>query len=322
MAPNQPSTLRFSSANIPERDRLSLFREMFARGVANMDVTPLDEKCRAEVELRMFPGASVMWGSNSAYRFEKNRDPGKTDDDCVLVWSTGPALFQHLGKQVVLGAGPAIFMSCAEKGAGENALPIEHVTLKLPRAVLKPLVVGLEDTFMSPVSPQTDALRLLKSYLETLRADHESTGIDLQRAMVLHIYDLVALALGATRDAAQLAGSRGLPAARLDAIKKYTLEHLGDPALSVKDVARAQGVTPRYVQILFEGEGKTFSSFLLQSRLALAHRRFSDPALASLPIGVIAGDCGFGDLSYFNQTFRRTYGETPADVRNRARRPS
>ena len=53
--------------------------------------------------------------------------------------------------------------------------------------------------------------------------------------------------------------------------------------------------------------------------LALAHRRLSDPASVSLPIGAIAADCGFGDLSYFNQSFRRAYGETPSDVRNRAR---
>ena len=59
-------------------------------------------------------------------------------------------------------------------------------------------------------------------------------------------------------------------------MKKHTLEQLGDASLSVKDVARSQGVTPRYVQMLFEREGKTFSSFLLLARLALAHRRLSD----------------------------------------------
>ena len=50
-------------------------------------------------------------------------------------------------------------------------------------------------------------------------------------AMVLHISDLIALALGATRDAAELAGTRGVPADRLDAMKKLTLEQLGDLSL-------------------------------------------------------------------------------------------
>lgn len=319
MTMSPSSTLRFSTADFPERDRLTMFREMFGRGVVNMDITPLGEECRADIELHLFPGASVMWGCNSAHRFEKGRDPGKSDDDCLFAWATSPGLFRHLGREITIGAGPAVLMSCADKATVENASPIRHVTLKLPRAALRPQIKDLEDAFMRPVPAETDALRLLKSYLAAVHADHAAVGIDVQRAMVLHICDLIALALGATHDGAELASGRGLPAARLDAMKKHALEQLGDSLLSVNDIARRQGVTPRYVQKLFETEGRTFSSFLLDTRLALAHRRLGDPGSVSLPIGTIAADCGFGDLSYFNQSFRRRYGETPSDVRNRAR---
>jgi AraC-like DNA-binding protein len=34
----------------------------------------------------------------------------------------------------------------------------------------------------------------------------------------------------------------------------------------------------------------------------------------------VAYEAGFGDLSYFNRTFRRRYGATPSDVREAARR--
>lgn len=316
---DQPSILRFSTAEIPERDRLTMFRDVFSRGVANMDITPLGEQCHAELELHLFPGANVTWGGNSAYRFEKSRDPSKTDDDCLIAWATTPGRFEHLGREITVGAGPAVLLSGAEKAVVENRRPIRHVTVKLPRAVLKPLVVGLEDAFMRPIPRENDALRLLKCYLATVRANSIAGSSELQHAMVLHIGDLIALALGATRDARELAARRGLSAARLDAIKKQIFEHLDEPAFSVNDVALRQGVTPRYVQMLFEREGTTFSSFLLQSRLALAHRRLSDPIGAARQVSAIALDCGFGDLSYFNQCFRRTYGETPSDVRQRAR---
>jgi AraC-like DNA-binding protein len=296
-----------------------MFREGFGRSIANMEITPLGEECHAEIELRMFPGASVMWGSNTAHRFEKGRDPGRSDDDCLFAWATSPGVFRHLGKEFTVDAGPAVLMSCAEKATVENALPINHVTLKVPRAALKPLIVGLEDAFARAVPADTGALRLLKSYLETVRAEHAAADVDLQRAMVLHICDLIALALGATRSAAELAGRRGLPAARLDAMKKLTLARLGDASFSVRDIARSQAVTPRYVQMLFERNGQTFSSYLLQARLALARRRLSHPATVAQTISAIAIDCGFGDLSYFNQSFRREYGETPSDVRHRAR---
>jgi AraC-like DNA-binding protein len=41
----------------------------------------------------------------------------------------------------------------------------------------------------------------------------------------------------------------------------------------------------------------------------------SDPRLADRTIGSIAFDVGFGDLSYFNRSFRRRYGATPGEIR-------
>jgi AraC-like DNA-binding protein len=41
----------------------------------------------------------------------------------------------------------------------------------------------------------------------------------------------------------------------------------------------------------------------------------SDPRFADRNISSVAFDVGFGDLSYFNHTFRRRYAATPTDIR-------
>jgi AraC-like DNA-binding protein len=41
-----------------------------------------------------------------------------------------------------------------------------------------------------------------------------------------------------------------------------------------------------------------------------------DPRFFSHAISTIAFECGFGDLSYFNRSFRRMYGATPSDIRD------
>jgi AraC-like DNA-binding protein len=74
-------------------------------------------------------------------------------------------------------------------------------------------------------------------------------------------------------------------------------------------------VTPRYLQRLFEADGTTFSVFLLGQRLARAYRMLCDQQFWDRPVGVIAYDVGFGDLSYFNRCFRRQYGATPTEIR-------
>jgi AraC-like DNA-binding protein len=134
-----------------------------------------------------------------------------------------------------------------------------------------------------------------------------------------HIQDLVALSIGATRDAAAIAKGRGLRAARLKAIKADIVSNLGHHGLNVGAVALRQGVTSRYVQMLFEGEGRTFSSFVLEQRLARSHRLLTDPHYADWTVSAVAFEAGFGDLSYFHRTFRRLYGATPADIRRDAR---
>jgi AraC-like DNA-binding protein len=53
--------------------------------------------------------------------------------------------------------------------------------------------------------------------------------------------------------------------------------------------------------------------------LRRAHRLLNNPRKISQPINAIALACGFGDLSYFNQSFRRRYGTTPTEVREAAR---
>jgi AraC-like DNA-binding protein len=76
----------------------------------------------------------------------------------------------------------------------------------------------------------------------------------------------------------------------------------------------------RYVQRLFETEGVTFTDFVLDARLAQAHRMLTNDRFANLKISAVACEAGFGDPSYFNRTFRRRYGATPSEVRTQARR--
>jgi AraC-like DNA-binding protein len=142
---------------------------------------------------------------------------------------------------------------------------------------------------------------------------------ELRSLVVNHVYDLVALALRPTRDAAVTANGRGVRAACLHAIKTEIINSLDRHGLSLAGLAERHRVTPRHVQMLFESDGTTFSRFLLDQRLARAHRMLSNPRLAVRTISAIAYEAGFGDLSHFNRAFRRRYGETPSDVRVRSR---
>jgi AraC-like DNA-binding protein len=149
-----------------------------------------------------------------------------------------------------------------------------------------------------------------------LRENPTLTTPEVRHLAVTHIHDLIAVALGATRDGEAIAEGRGIRAARLRAVKDDILANLSAPELTIVAVALRQGVTPRYVHMLFEAEGTTFSEYVLSQRLMRAHRMLTDPRFAGQTITTIAFASGFDDLSYFDRTFRRRFGATPSDVRH------
>jgi AraC-like DNA-binding protein len=89
--------------------------------------------------------------------------------------------------------------------------------------------------------------------------------------------------------------------------------------LSVRLIAAWHGVTPRYVQTLFDDDGSTFTRFVLERRLDEAHRALTDARRRAVPNSTIAYESGFTDLSNFNRAFRQRFAQTPTDVRAAAR---
>nr|WP_249779618.1 helix-turn-helix domain-containing protein [Bradyrhizobium sediminis] len=71
---------------------------------------------------------------------------------------------------------------------------------------------------------------------------------------------------------------------------------------------------------MFESEDTSFSDFVREQRLSRAYRILIDRHHLVRTISSIAFDCGFGDLSYFNRSFRQRYGLTPSGVRELAQR--
>ena len=86
--------------------------------------------------------------------------------------------------------------------------------------------------------------------------------------------------------------------------------------LNGERIARALGVSERYIQQLFEENGRTVSAQIMNERLKAARRMLGDPAQDHLKVTDVAFGCGFSDLSNFTRAFRRKYGETPKAVRS------
>jgi AraC-like DNA-binding protein len=94
------------------------------------------------------------------------------------------------------------------------------------------------------------------------------------------------------------------------------LDRLNDSSLTIGSIARSLGLSAKQVQRLFERSGMTFTEFVLEQRLLAARRLLSGADGRHGKIGTVAYSVGFGDLSYFNRTFRGRFGVTPSECRD------
>jgi AraC-like DNA-binding protein len=310
------AVVRFSTADYAPRERLDAWREVYGRTLQRLDVEPLSaEPLHTEAVLHRVPGLAFNRVRRSAVVHNRRREFVSHDDVGLTIGLTSGFEAHQFGRTLAMAPGDAIVLTGAEPAFLRAPGYGEYIHLRAPARALAALVTGLDDAYGRAIPADAPALRLLTQYVGILEETETLASPELRRQAVTHIHDLMALAISATRDVAEIANDRGVGAARLRAIKQDIANQLDQPALSVGAIAARHRVLPRYVQRLFESEGTTFTSYVLEQRLARAHRLLTDPRYADRKISTVAFDAGFGDLSYFNRAFRRRFGSTPSELR-------
>jgi len=320
---NLPSSnfFKLSSGQFAERERIEASREIIGRSLMKMkfELRP-DVPFNVDMVFRVLPDLVLASGTCSAMDCLRTSDLIEGDDLLLTVALSGDSILHVRGKEIPIGRHTGALTRTADVSRCEIQSASEVVNFRLPFAKVAPLIADLDAATMRPIPVNTEALRLLVHYAAMLKEEDWGTDPHLQGLMASHLQDLAVLAIGATRDASVIAGGRGVPAARLRAIKADIVRNLTDRNLSIDVVALRFGITPRYVSMLFDGDATTFSEFVLAQRLDRVHRMLTDPRFSDRTVSSLVSETGFGDLSYFNRCFRRLYGATPSDVRANARR--
>jgi transcriptional regulator GlxA family with amidase domain len=89
-------------------------------------------------------------------------------------------------------------------------------------------------------------------------------------------------------------------------------------SITVDHVARKASLSRRVLELRFQQYlGRTPMEFIRTLRLDRARKQLLN---RSEPIGRIARDCGFSNTTHFGVAFRKAYGISPSEFRDRQRR--
>ncbi len=297
-------------------------QSLHERGVTWVSFKPVPGvACGIDFTLRKFADLGLLSGTVQGVRHEHaRRDSGDGDDDFSFHMNvSGDSLVAGPRGETTLHDGDAMLLSYSVSRIISR--PGRSTIASSGCRVLRwARWCAISTTpCCCPIPCGSGMLSLLKGYVDSVFDDPALAIPDMRRLVVVQLCDLVAVTLGATRDAAATADGRGVRAARLRAIKADIEGHLTHNDLSPRAVAQRQRVSDSYIRKLFQGEGTSFSEFVLVQRLVRAHRMLTDRRWSGLSIASIAFEAGFGDLSYFNRAFKRCYGATPSEVRDAVR---
>lgn len=316
MSEDLPGWMRFSSDMLPERDRFSYFRDEFFRFMVALDIIqPKDIKFGGAVEMTRVGDIELGHTTSTEGEYVRTGEllQDGRDNFYAIICTQGLLRCTQGDTERAIRPGEAVICDAAQLGGlyldGTSAMWAVGVSRERARDLF-PVSRTLGGT---PLVDNHGSLTLLRDYIQRIR---QEGPIDPAAAKIFgsHMLDLFALSYGGTKDQAQQS-RRGLRAARLSSLLAEIQRCSVDPELSAYALAQKLGVSARYVHTLLEETGQSLSEHLLERRLDHAAAMLRSPGCDHMRISDIAHHVGFADLSHFNRSFRRRFGDTPSGFR-------
>jgi AraC-like DNA-binding protein len=217
----------------------------------------------------------------------------------VVLQLSGEARVRHRGSVARLCPGAFVLVDTDHPLSLEFRGPYRQVFVLVPSARVGSL--GL-DAFGRSTNSSSPIDRLL---VDNVRGLLHATPLMDARQQSLALDALVALVrLSSPVTGAQLSGRR------IERAVMFIDERLGDPELSARSVADAQGVSRRFLDELFRAAGTTTERMIWERRLQRASSLLSQDD--SKGVLEVALEVGFTSASHFARAYRSRFGRTPS----------
>ncbi len=307
-------SLRFTTNIYPKEQRLDAWRFALQRVSLTFQSADGDAPYGELIQFKSSNGISFvrLTGTAQEYVVDCRDNPG-----CfwLLAMLDGKGEWLDKDKTYLLNDGD--LLCGAGSAAAALRFPTDH------RALLIQIPEGVLDQRLKPHVPSKSRriggehgpTRILASMLHSL-ADiaKDVTEADL-RPVELALPEFLLPCLLAGASTRMLGGGAGMRAALLERVCQTIEMRLSDPELNYQQVASEHGISPRYLQKLFESIDDSFGHYVKVRRLERCRLDLTSPLHAQKSISDILFQWGFNDSASFSRAFREQYGMSPREYR-------
>jgi AraC-like DNA-binding protein len=189
------------------------------------------------------------------------------------------------------------------------------LSIRIPRHLLLPGIKRPETITAIRLGDDGGGMgTVLSTYLRTLANCPDGLSPSAQEGLVQSLIHLLTATITPASPVSEDA-KECVRAQLRETIVAYVETHIASPNLNTNSVARSFGVSPRYLQKLFEGAEYTFAETVTRARLQRVATELRCTASRQSSISEIAYRWGFLDFSSFCRAFRRRYGLSATEFR-------
>lgn len=290
-----------------------------AASICRLLILPDDpQNFASTTSIAVMPDVVIASTLHAQCTTERSRALAAEEPDNILIHAPMMAGFQinqRGGLDQECGPGSVYIDPNEVPGIAHFTDPSTHVFyVSIPRSALIGAGSGL-DGALRTTQKTSPYWQLFLGYAKTLHACQAELSPEAARTCAGHLHDLARMALADGQLVDETGLTRGVRAAWLHRLKSDIETQLTSPDLSLDRISARQGISSRYARALFAGDQTTFRDYVKRRRLILAHDMLSDSRQHHRSISDIAMATGFGDLSWFNASYRQLFGMTPSATR-------
>lgn len=303
----------FSTQDLPPEDQFDAWRTLLADTIDLLPTSETSESFAAEFSSWTFGNVILTRTlySNAPARRWRHRPRSFLDHWCVVLARSHPRRHDALS----LAPSPQdnlSFRSLALPFEGQ-AEDTEVLTLFLPRDFCGQELEDFDHAHDLDINPQLGAL--LAGYIDNLARQLPQILPAQAQGLATATRALVAACI-APRVERSEATDTSLASLLIDRARLVVRQNMASPEFGPEQLARLMAMSRSKLYRLFESTGGV-AHFINRERLREAYRRLSSHR-DSPSIHIIGNEVGFVDHSTFSRAFRREFGHSPSEARERS----
>jgi AraC-like DNA-binding protein len=191
-----------------------------------------------------------------------------------------------------------------------------QLVVRFPRNELTTRVRGIDTVTARTIRADSGVGALASGLLQSLGRCVDDVDPQVAEPLLDSVFSVVATALAA--DAGVGLEPADHRAVHLQRARGHIREHATDAELTPAEVARAIGVSERYLYALLRTEGTSPARAIMDERLARAHAALQRPHAVHRTMESLALSLGFKHAAHFTRAFKDRYGLPPSHHRDQA----